>query len=205
MGEHGTFIPIEFGSSKQKPVANSTPMAETVAGANLVQNHLLFATELQQILDVFFGVEKVANWNDLSPGRIPLLVDAKELERQSVQPIQKSITSLCTALARDQVTWLSQRYFLQLRWLEGAFNPSDIGTKQHKIISVLRQLCGTVLCHIQARDEWVKTQKQDLMVLELITKVFERISMEHNEEHPDIDWHLRIMWEISDPVFKAVQ
>ena len=204
VGANGTYIPLDFSSTKQSPVSNSTPMAETIAGATNVQNQLLFATELQQIIEAVEGKVPYTQWNSLSPTRIPLMVDAKELERQAVQPMGKTICSLCAGLARDQMTWLAQDKYLQIRWLKGILNPSDIGTKQHETMVVLRALCGVYMDLKAEEEKWAKNPELAEETKLMIKEVMDAVTVERQEMHEDIDFHLRAAWEIDDPTWDAI-
>ena len=205
VGRLGTFMPLEFSSAKQKPQSNSTPMSETIAGAALCQNNLLFASEIQNLLDVWAGVTPYTAWDELVYQRIPVMVDAKELERQSIRPIGKTIITLCTKLARDQLTWLTVKRYIQLKWLIGLLNCSDIGTKQHSNIVDLRTLCSVVLSWEDALKDWASRTEQPSKLMEMIHKVFEVIEVGPYVERIDIDYHLRIEWEISDVLVKELK
>jgi len=198
IGPGGTFIPLEFTSQKQKPVSNSTPMSEVISAAGFIQAQLLFATEIQQILDVIQGRVDKKLWDRLDPQQIPMFVDAKEIKRQGHQPAKMSIQTITTKLNRDQLLWLTESLMLSLIYLNTKWNPSDIGTKQHDSIDTLRKLNNVVLdCEddIKKKD-WVPTTEATA----LIKMLFEEINqLNGTAKITGIDHSIRVCWEIDEP------
>jgi len=196
IGKDGSYLPVDFVSSKQKPVSNSTPMAEVIAASGYIQASLYFATELQQLLDLVAGKIRFEDWDTLLPQSVPLFVDAKEVERSGTRETKRSIDSLTTRLDRAQLLYLVEELLMRLLYVNTQQNPSDIGTKQHKSITILRELNAVVLNF----EESCKQGEQNIHVMQLISYCFVTIAAAQKIDRVSgIDQHLRKCWEMNYP------
>jgi hypothetical protein len=169
-------------------------MSETISAANAIQQVGLFASEVQQLLDVITGYTPLDEWKGEIYHRIPIMVDAKELERQGRQPSKRVITKLCSRLARDQLVFLSEEDLIQMRWIISRLNPSDIGTKLHSSIITLRKLCGMYQPIDSNEIEFKFVPLPEIK--EMIDAFYHALASSHRSEQRDIDYFLKVRWEI---------
>jgi hypothetical protein len=171
-------------------------MAEVLACGELCQKQGLFMSEVQQMLDIVYEKASVEEWMEVVPHSIPIFVDAKECQRASNQPSKKTIATLCTGIARDQLVYLASERIVKLRWLLSRLNGSDCGTKNHDNIDVLRKL-NSIFLDVDKVD--YENFEQSSQITEAIAAMWERIDdMPFQDTRGDIDDHLKVAWETQE-------